>query len=77
MVPSPETCGPVPKQVAERHAAWQAAQRTPAVAAIAAARAALPIAPYRCGPDLGFDMGRALTAVHAALPDAPHGRGLT
>lgn len=37
-----------PQQVAERRAAWAAAQATPAVAAIAAARAKLPIAPHRC-----------------------------
>ncbi len=35
------------EQVAARRAAWTARQATPAVAALAAARAALPIAPFR------------------------------
>ena len=36
-----------PEEVAKRHAAWAARQATPAVAALAAARAALPITPFR------------------------------
>ena len=36
------------EEVRRQHAAWQKAQQTPGVAAITAARNALPIAPYRC-----------------------------
>jgi hypothetical protein len=35
------------EEVRRLHAAWQKAQQTPGVAAITAARNALPIAPYR------------------------------
>jgi hypothetical protein len=35
------------EKIQKLHAAWQAAQQNPEVAAIAAVRNALPIAPYR------------------------------